>query len=347
MEQVDIFLHGVGHVGRLLLMLIERQAELLAARHGLRLRVVGAVDSRGGLFVPEGIAPSALLDAKRTQGSVAALPGGVEGLTAVDCLQQAQTPLTLLESTLVELETGGPGLLAMRAALQQGHSVVSANKGPLVLAFAELEALAAHHGGGLAYSATVCGGLPAVNMGRYDLAHATILQLEGVVNSTTNYILSEMEQGRDFAVALQKAQADGIAEADPTLDVSGWDAANKLIILANSVLRQSATATDVTVCGIEAITAAQLQEAAQAGTRIKLVASAKRDEGGHYRLSVEPRALPMTHPLATMQGHQMGLWVESDINGTIFLTIIEETPEPTAAAMLRDIVLLTRGRRGW
>jgi homoserine dehydrogenase len=347
MEQRDVLLHGVGHVGRMLLRLIERQSDLLAARHGLTIRVVGAVDSRGGIFAPEGIAPGTLLAAKEAQGSIAALPGGVEGLTALACLRQSRTPLTLLESTLVDLQTGGPGLLAMRAALEQGHSVVSANKGPLVLAFRELESLAARHGGGLAYSATVCGGLPAVNVGRYDLAHATVLRLEGVVNSTTNYILSEMEQGRDFDAALRKAQADGIAEADPTLDVSGWDAANKLIILANSVLRQPATAADVTVRGIESIRPEQLQEAAQAGQRIKLVASAEREGAGGYRLSVEPRALPLHHPLAAMQGHQMGLWLETDINGTIFLTIIEESPEPTAAAMLRDLVLLALGRRGW
>ncbi|HEX8682421.1 MAG TPA: hypothetical protein VF707_08915 [Ardenticatenaceae bacterium] len=346
-EQVDVLLHGVGNVGRRLLELFERQRELLAARHGLSVRVVGAVDSRGGLFSPGGIEPALLMEAKQAGDSVASLPGGEPGLTVPMILEQTETVPLLLESTLVDLKTGGPGLVAMREVLRRGGSAVSANKGPLVLAFEELQGLATTYGGGLAYSATVCGGLPIVNMGRFDLSHASVLELEGVVNSTTNFILTEMAQGREFAEALREAQKIGVAEADPTLDVSGWDAANKLIILANSVLRQPTGPSDVSVTGIEAVTAGALREAEEAGSTIKLVASARREEGGRYRLSVEPRALPLAHPLARLNGHQMGVWLRTDINGEIFFSIEEENPYPTAAAMLRDLVLLARGRRGW
>lgn len=346
-QTIDVLLHGVGNVGRHLLQLFTRQERLLAERHNLAVRVVGAVDSGGGLIAPDGIAPARLLEAKRRGGSVASLPGGEPGLTATDWLSRVNTLPLLLESTLVDLQTGGPGLAAMRAALQRGGSVVSANKGPLVLAFAELEALAAARGGGLAYSATVCGGLPVVNMGRYDLAHATVLELEGVVNGTTNFILSEMAEGRSFDGALREAQRIGVAEADPTLDISGWDAANKLIILANSVLRQPTGPADVTVTGIEAVTPEALQAARGVGSTIKLVASARREPSGQYRLCVEPRTLPMAHPLARLHGHGMGVWLRTDINGEIFFSIAEEDPTPTAAAMLRDLVLLARGARGW
>lgn len=345
MQTIDLLLHGVGHVGQAFLVLLERQGALLASRHDLTLRVVGAVDTQGGIWEPTGIAPDLLRATKRDHGTIAAAPGGEVGLTALACLARAERPLVVLESTLVELETGGPGLALLRAALAQGHSVVSANKGPLVLAFAELTALAAQHGVGLAYSATVCGGLPILNVGRYDLAHATILSLEGIVNSTTNYLLTALSVGRGWDEALRQAQADGIAEADPTLDVSGWDAANKLIILANHVLRQPTTKQDLRVRGITGITPDDLRAARQAGMVIKLVASATLAPSGRYDLIVEPRALPLDHPLARLDGHQMGLWLRTDINGELFLSIVEESPEPTAAAMLRDVILLVRGPR--
>lgn len=347
MKQINVLLHGVGNVNRMLLHLIERQRGLLAARHEIEIRVVGAVDTQGGVFVEEGIAPATLLQAKAEQGTVAAAPDGEPGLTALDCLARSSGFLTLLEGTLVDLQSGGPGLAAMREALRRGHSVVSANKGPLVLAFPELEALAAQHGGGLMYSATVCGGLPAVNVGRYDLAHATVTGLEGILNSTTHHLLTEMAHGNSFEEALREAQQVGIAEADPTLDISGWDAANKLIILANSVLRFPATKNDVSVKGIEGITREQLQAAEQEGKAIKLIARAERTPDGGYTLSVQPRTLPLSNPLARLSGHQMGLWLQTDINGDIFLTIREEDPTPTAAAMLRDLVLLARGARAW
>ncbi len=348
MKQIDVLLHGVGNVNRNLLKLLERQETLLRERHDLAIRIVGAVDSRGGVWAPDGggLSTASLLAAKATEGTVAAVPGGEERLTAVAALARAKQPLTLLEATLVDLQRGGPGLAAARAALASGHSVVSANKGPLVLAFAELEALAETQGGGLMYSATVCGGLPALNVGRYDLAHATILRLQGIVNGTTNFILAQIAAGRPFDEALRQAQALGIAEADPTLDLSGWDAANKLIILANSVLRQPTTQADLTVQGIEGLTPARLAAAEAEGKRFKLVAEARLVEG-RYHLSVAPRALPVEHPLASLNGHQMGLWLETDINGAIFLSIHEEDPVPTAAAMLRDLVLLARGARAW
>ncbi|MDQ4075263.1 MAG: homoserine dehydrogenase [Chloroflexota bacterium] len=347
MQQVDVLLHGIGTVNRKLLQLFQRQQDLLAERHNLTVRVVGAIDSGGGVFRQEGIDPETLLEVKQTRGTVAAAPAGEEGLSAVECLSRTTEFLTLMEGTLVDLETGGPGLVAMREALKNGHSVVSANKGPLVLAFSELEALASTHGGGLMYSATVAGGLPAVNVGRYDLAHAIVLRLEGIVNGTTHHLLTEMARGRDFDEALREAQERGIAEADPTLDISGWDAANKLIILANSVLRYPATKQDVTVEGIEDVTPDALQAAERENQAIKLIARAERAADGRYQLSVRPRVLPLTHPLARLIGHQMGLWLETDINGDIFLTITEEDPTPTAAAMLRDLVLLARGPRAW
>jgi homoserine dehydrogenase len=193
---------------------------------------------------------------------------------------------------------------------------------------------------GLRFSATVCGSLPVLNMGRRDLVACDIQHIEGIFNSTTNYILTAMESGHTFEHALREAQAEGVAEADPSLDVQGWDTANKLVIIANAVLDMPATLSDVDVLGIQDLTTADLAAARARGQAIKLVAAAHR-QGDSYRLAVHPAALPLDHPLATTDGWEMGIVWETDIMGVQFAKVNERGPIPTAAAMLRDVIELT------
>jgi len=175
-------------------------------------------------------------------------------------------------------------------------------------------------------------------LGQRDLAIADIDRLEGIVNLTTNYVLMRMAQdGLSYDQALTEAQEAGHAEADPTMDVEGWDAANKLVILAHSVLRYPATLDDVTVEGILGVRPEMLARAEAQGKRVKLLAIAER-EGDGYRLSVAPLALESDHPLAQLGPKQMGIVFHTDICGVISAAIVEEQPLPTAAAMLRDIV---------
>ena len=223
--------------------------------------------------------------------------------------------------------------------------VVLANKGPLVLAFGELEAAAKAAGVGLAYSATVCGALPVVNIGRRDLAACDIRAVAGIFNATSNSILAAMARGGSYADALRQAQIDGIAEADPSLDVGGWDTANKLVIIANSILRQPCTLADVQpVIGITDITPAQIQEHAARGEVVKLVARAESATGlrtCRYKLSVQPEWLPADAFLASISGWEMGIVFDTDIMGLQQLKVDERGPIPTAAAMLRDVINLT------
>lgn len=345
MKTIDVLLNGVGHVGRRLLELFLTKQNLLSDRHDCVIRVIGAVDSSGGAFHPEGLNIEELLTAKHDGISVAETSNGARGATILGTMQRVQNHALLLEATPVDLETGEPGLTAIQEALQRGFDVVSANKGPLVLAFSELMQVAHQSGARFAYSATVCGGLPAINVGRYDLSHAIINRMTGIINSTTNYILTEMVKGRSQAEALADAQVAGIAETDPSLDMSGWDAANKLIILTNAVLRCATTRRDVAVTGIEGVTQAMLEKAHDAGKTIKLIASAERRSDGRYDLEVAPRRLPLDHPLAKLDGHQMGIVFDTDINGRIFMCIEEDDPTPTAAAMLRDVIHISNGMR--
>jgi homoserine dehydrogenase len=337
-KTVEFLLIGVGNVGRRFLELIALKHDTLCNRLGLNLVLVGVADRSGVAVCPAGLELQRVVELKLNGQGVAAYPRwGQTGVSALEMVEIAQAGL-LLEASPVNLHDGQPGMACIEAALTRGMHVVTANKAPLVLAFPRLLALAQANGAQLRFDATVAGGLPAVNLGQRDLAMADIYRLEGILNLTSNYILTSMaERGLSYDQALAHAQTAGHAEADPRLDVEGWDAANKLVILAHSVLHYPATLADVTVQGITGLTADALRQAVSEGKRVKPVAVAEREEA-HYRLVVGPAWLDASHPLAQLGAEQMGIVYHTDVCGVISAAIVEETPMPTAAAMLRDIV---------
>ena len=208
-----------------------------------------------------------------------------------------------------------------------------------MLAFDELHKLAETNDAGLAFSATVCGALPVINIGRRDLIAADVQSLRGIFNSTSNFILEEMAGGRSFDDALAEAQRRGIAEADPTLDVEGWDTANKLIIIANSFLGVNIGLDDVHVEGINHVTPEDLEVADRAGQAIKLLATAEMSDDG-YEFSVRPTSVTRDEFMGSCDGWEMGVEIVSDLYGKMYHKIWEREPLPTAAAMLRDAVNL-------
>ena len=337
-KQIRLVLVGLGNIGRRFLRVLDLKADHLRTHYGLSFQVVGAADSRGAALDPAGLDLAQVADLKAAGRSVADLPAlGQTGMSALELVRQVEADV-LCEASPVNLTDGEPGLSCMRAAMRRGMHVVTPNKGPLVLAYPELTALAQAQGVRLLFCGTVAGGLPAINLGQRDMAGATIARLEALPNLTTSFILDRMAGGRSYAEALAAAQAQGCAEADPTLDVEGWDAANKLVILANSVLGMPATLDDVAVEGITGLTLADLEAAKARGKTIKLVASAVRREDGSYVLSVGPVPLPADHPLARLSGQQMGIVYHTDIYGTISAAILEEDPTPSSATMLRDLL---------
>jgi homoserine dehydrogenase len=337
-RRVKFFLIGAGNVGRRFLNLVESKGPTLRERLGLELTLVGVADRSGIARNPEGLAIPEVVALKQGGRGVAEHPRwGVPSETGLEMVRARGADL-LVEASPANMIDGQPALACIEAALSGGTHVVTANKAPLVLAFSRLTELARVNGVQLRYDATVTGGLPAVNIGQRDLAAAKIHRLEGVLNLTTNYILTRMAQdGMSYEEALAHAQAAGHAETDPTLDVEGWDATNKLVILANSVLSFPAELDDVEVTGITGVGEDALRAAAADGMRIKLVATAEAD-GDRYRLSVRPTRLPAEHPLAQLGPKQMGIVFHTDINGSISATVVEDTPTPTAAAVLRDVV---------
>ncbi|NLG29354.1 MAG: homoserine dehydrogenase, partial [Chloroflexi bacterium] len=314
-QRIRYTLIGLGNIGRNLLdVLVHRQKQVLA-QYGLEFVLVGASDSSGAAYDPAGLDPERVRDLKLAHRGVSAYPSaGHPGMTALE-LVRAFPADVLVDASPTNLKTGEPGLGCTRHALQAGQHVVAANKGPLVLHYAELMAMARTAGKRILFSGTVAGGLPTVNIGMRDLAGCGVTRVEGIFNGTTNYILTRMEQEQiSYDEALAGAQAAGIAEPDPSLDVDGWDAANKLVIIANSVLRRPTTLADLHVEGMREVTLAQLQAAAAAGKTIKLLALAEH-KGADYALSVRPTALDRVHPLARIGLWDMGVVYHTDYMG--------------------------------
>jgi homoserine dehydrogenase len=337
-DYVKIIIIGLGNIGLRFLQILALKAQTLHTRYGVSVSVVGAADSKGAAIDPTGLELDQLIDLKNSNHSVADYPlCGHQGMAPLNVIKQMEADV-LCEASPVNLQDGEPGLGCIREALRLNMHVITPNKGPLVLAYPELKALAQDHGVELLFCGTVAGGLPAINIGQRDLAGAIIYRIEALPNLTTSLILELMSQGMSYSEALNTAQRQGCAEADPSLDVEGWDAANKLVILANSVLGIPVTLDKIRVRGITGITADDLEAAKSSGKVIKLVATASRQKDGSYTFCVEPTPLPKSHPLAQLGGNQMGLVYETDIYGTISAAILEKDPLPSAATMLRDLL---------
>ena len=265
-----------------------------------------------------------------------------------------------------EEEKDSDALRICRAALTRGVSVVLANKGPLIQAIDELLELSAspssseeetvgqarsHQGraGRLEYSATVCGGLPILNIGKRDMIVGNITKIQGVFNATSNFIIDAMANGSDgskgitFQDAIQIAKDVGAAEADPSLDTGGWDTAFKLLIIVNTIILKGTNSiklSDITVEGIDSITPEMIQIEAERGNSIKLVATADIDteDENNNKYSVRPISQPINSFLGSINGWEMGIEIHSDIYGISYHKLYEKEPIPTAASMLRDAV---------
>jgi homoserine dehydrogenase len=245
----------------------------------------------------------------------------------------------------VELIGGsdGPAKAAVEAALKAGKPVVTANKALIAEHGAELAALAEAAGAPLLFEAAVMGGTPAVKMLREAMVGDDIRSVAGILNGTCNYILTEMEAtGRSFADVLAEAQRLGYAEADPTMDVGGFDAAHKISILAALAFGCAPNFAAAEIEGIEQIELLDIAMARDLGYRIKLVASADRSPDG-VLVRVHPSLAPLAHPLAQAGGALNALFIEGARIGRIFLQGPGAGAGPTAAAVAADIADVMAG----
>ncbi len=334
---------GFGNVGQAFARLLLEKENTLQEEKGIAFRVVGiATGSHGRAVRSEGIDLKKALSVHQSGGSLDSLSKSkVEDSLAF--IRDVPADV-LFESTPVNYQTGQPALDYLRTALEKGLHVITANKGPVVHGYRELTDLARAHQRSFLFEATVLDGAPVFSMARCGLPAADITGFQGILNSTTNLILTRMEQGESLEDAVAYAQSLGIAETDPSGDLDGWDAAVKLAILVNVIMDIPIHLEEVERTGIRDITRRDIDKAKEEGKRWKLVCSAQRTaKGKKATAQVEPRLVGPSSSLYRVSGTSTNLQVESDILGTFSLLEEDPTPRTTAYGFLADFLNAVRG----
>jgi homoserine dehydrogenase len=320
---MKVALIGLGSVGR-------GVAEMIA-RKDLGLTITGIADSKSGHMDPAGIDISRILANKKKDGFC-----GNRDLTAGEIIKKADYD-ALIEVTPTNALSGEPAIGYIRTALNRKKHVVTSNKGPIALAYKELRALARKNGVELRYEATVAGAIPVMHTIENGLAGNEILALYGVLNGTCNFILTRMAaEGLTYEQALMEAREMGYAEADPTYDVQGIDAAIKLVILANTIWGNGMKLSDVDRTGIDLLTPDALRLADEEGCTIRLIAEANPRR---HLLRVSPRILDKNHPLV-FEGTLNALTFETDMAKEITLIGRGAGSIETASAIIGDLLYI-------
>jgi homoserine dehydrogenase len=340
--RADLALIGYGNVAKRFVTLLEERREWLARECDLECRIVGvATRSHGSRFDPRGVGLSDLnRDNQKPRVREVSMASHV-----IERLGQSDAALRIVvETTTLDIRSGQPAVDHVRAGIAAGCHVVTANKGPVAFAYSELRDAAAAAGVSFLFEGAVMDGVPVFNLVRETLPAVHVAGFRGVINSTTNHILTALERGEDFDAALMRMQAEGIAEADPSLDVDGWDAAAKTAALANVLLDARITPHDVRRTGIGPADGRRAREAAAGGRRLKLVASASRGPGGVIA-AVEPIELPREDLLAGLDGKANALVLSTDLLGEIAICQLEGRLTHTAYALLSDLVTVRRAQQ--
>lgn len=335
---LKLILIGFGVVGQGLAEILRDKAEYLKQTYDFEAKIVGVASLLGSLYHPDGLDIDALLAAIES--------GHLDHYPDTDRLTRNPDTLTLIreadadvmvEITYTDLKTAQPALDHCRAAFDAGKHVVTTNKGPIALAYPELTERAAQAKRLLRFEGTVMSGTPTIRLGMQALAGCQIYEAHGILNGTTNYILTQMEAGMSYADALVQAQKLGYAEADPTADVDGWDAAAKLLILSPALFGKQTRLEDLQVTGISQISQADVQAAQQAGERWKLIAKITPTGG-----SVAPIRIPLSNPLAGVSGATNAVTFVTDLLGEVTLVGAGAGRLQTGFALLSDLLDIHR-----
>jgi homoserine dehydrogenase len=330
---------GFGAAGQGLARILSERGAWLREARNVDLQIVAVCTrSRGAVADPNGLDPALLLQTIMRDGDFKQHPFATDW-DAATMVANVEADV-LVEVSPTNLETAEPATSLIRAAFARGIHVVTANKGPVALHVAELREAARVAGVTFGFEGTVMSGTPGLRLCWSDLAAGEIHELRGIVNGTTNYILTEMEHGREYSDVLAEAQRLGYAEADPSGDVDGHDAAGKAVILANVLLGAKLTPADVEREGISGITRDMVAAAGAAGQRWKLIARVWRD-GQQVRASVQPTRLPISHPLAGVAGAMNALTVSVEWLGEVTLVGPGAGGNATGFALVSDILAIS------
>ncbi len=329
---------GFGNVGQKMAAMLTEERERYPGLAGLDLLPLAVITGRhGGWVDTKGIDLGAALRRFRENGSFPPAP-----LTALQAIETMDFDVLVELSALSIENRGQPAVAHVRAALERGRHAVTANKGPAAFAYRKLANLAAAQGLRFLFESAVMDGTPIFCLGRA-LTGIRVSGFSGIFNTTTNFVLSRLEAGESMENAVGTAQQLGFAEADPSLDLDGWDAAAKTAILANFFLDAGIDPLQVERRGISGMTPQDVDRARAAGKKIKLICRGWR-EGNRVHAEVQPTEVPLDHCFAAVNGRAAALRLESDMLGPLW--IMEESPDlaDTAAGVLQDLLVVAASR---
>ena len=325
-----IILCGFGVVGQSFAKLLESRSEDLYARYGLKPRIVGVFDRNGSAVDTSGLDVSRLIDAKKKYNSVKKYSETKNNVSGIEMINDLEAEV-LIETTQSNYNDAEPGMTHIVNAMKRGMHVISVNKGPLALAFPSLMELADYNRDIFRFSGTVGGGTPILDFAKNSLRGERIVSFDGILNGTTNYILTNMADGMSFNDALSDAKQKGYVEADESLDLDGLDAAAKLVILANWIMGMKVTMPDIKRTGIREIDSSDIKRATEKNCAIKLIASCNK------KLVVEPKEITVDDPLC-VSGTLNAISFTSEHSGTQTIIGRGAGGTETASSILRDLI---------
>ena len=343
MESIAIIMAGFGNVGKAFARLVQHKHAEIMAVYGLDLKITGiSTGSHGCLGLKEGFDLEGLSDFSGIFSSQV-FPEGIVFQDTQEMITASQADI-FIENSPVNYESGQPAVSYLIQALQKDMHAITANKGPIVHAYARLQELAKSHSKKFLFESTVMDGAPVFSVIREALPAMRIEGFEGIFNSCTNLILCRMESGESFEEAVRYAQSIGIAETDPSGDIDGWDAAVKVAALATVLFDHPSTPQDVQRQGIRNITQQDIRAAKQVGKRWKLVCQAEKKDS-QWLLSVSPKMIDSSSPYFSVDGTSSYILFKSDVLPGLGLLESNPSPDTTAYGMLADLLNIYRKDR--
>tara|TARA_B100000686_G_scaffold269124_1_gene284920 strand:- start:4828 stop:5838 length:1011 start_codon:yes stop_codon:yes gene_type:complete len=329
---------GLGTIGQSYCQLLENRKDDLLRNYGIDSKIVAVADSKGVAINEKGININDILEIKKKNKSVSELAIGDKNKSSIDLINEIDAEL-LVDATPTNIQDGEPSASLLESAMKTKKNIITANKGPLALAFSSVIEKAEYNNVVLKYSATVGGGTPVLEFGRKCLEADRILEMHAILNGTTNYMLTEMDnRGLSYQEALKEAQELGYAETDPTLDVDGFDAAAKLVIMGNLLLDKELVLNDLKIEGIRDITQKDITKAKDNGDTIKLIASV------NDVAKVEPVRISKNDPMS-VTGALCSVKFVSEFAGEEVIIGKGAGGMETASAMIRDLVEIKQNMR--
>lgn len=340
MKTVNVVLMGFGNVGQAFLRVAQEKRELCRMRHGLDIKFYSIFELGGAIYSSQPLNTDEILKKCSSLSMFRKNPLYKQNLNLTSALESIKQGV-LVECTPSNIRSGEPGLSHIRQALDRGWHVVTANKGPLVVDFRGLTEKAKKKHVSLKFSGATAAALPALDVALYSLAGTEIFQIEGILNGTTNYILTRMKEGLDYEEALKEAQSKGIAEPDPSLDVKGWDTASKILIISNSIMQKDFSLDDVKVEGIDAIPPHLLMQGRGKDRALKLLGRVYK-KGDEFRLEVALTLIDSSHPLFGVDGANKGITFLTDTMDSVTVTGGKSDPKGAGSSLLKDIINIYR-----